>query len=135
MNSGGWNYNIIGDMGQNYFTLQFFVKYLAKAWFHFMTEPLLWHIYSKGILLLSLAMPLWYLLLFLSLIGVIRIRKTGRTAIFLPMIIFTVLYVTIVGMAVANIGTVVRFRDVVMPFVVILAACGMTNPAKEDAGR
>ena len=135
MNSGGWNYNVIGEKGQDYFTLPFFLKYMVGAWFHFMTEPLPWHLYSMGIFAVFIVMPLWYLLLFSSAIGIIKIRRAGKIAFFFPMLVFTVVYTTIVGMAVANIGTAARFRDVVMPFVVILAACGMTDPSREDAGR
>jgi hypothetical protein len=74
-------------------------------------------------------MLLWYTLLFFSAAGLVKLAKLRRIAVFVPMIVFAFLYVTSLGMSVANIGTAVRFRDAILPVVAMLASCAVCIPA------
>lgn len=129
LNSGGWNYNLIGDT-QNYYTISFFFKYLSGAWYHFLFEPLPWHIFSKSMLAAYPMTIVWYSMLIFSLIGVIKLYRIGKIKEIIPSLIFVVLYITSVGMSVPNIGTMVRFRDTIMPFIAIFASCGFVRTLK-----
>ncbi len=126
--SGGWVYNLPLDFGQNYYTCSFFLKYLFGTLFQFMLEPLPWHMHSFGMLAAYPMMLIWYMMLFSSLIGVIKIYRIKKGDAIFPLLVFLILYVTVTGMSVANIGTAVRFRDAIVPIVAILASCGLTRP-------
>lgn len=127
LTSGGWNYDLSLDFNRNYYTYSFFLKYLFGACFHFILEPLPWHIYSFSMLAAYPMMLIWYMMLFFSLIGVIKIYRIKKGNTIFPFLVFFILYVIIAGMSVSNIGTAVRVRDVIMPIVAIFASCGLTR--------
>lgn len=128
LGSGGFNYNLIGD-SVNYYTVPFFLKYLLGAWYHFLLEPLPWHIFSLSMLLSYPATLVWYAMLYFSIIGIIKMTRLGKTKEIFPFLTFVVLYTTAVGMSVANIGTMVRFRDTITPFIAVFASCGLARAA------
>jgi 4-amino-4-deoxy-L-arabinose transferase-like glycosyltransferase len=137
LNSGGWNIDLLGDQSQNFFTLQFIIKYIAKAWASFFLEPLPWHFYSYSLMATYPMMLAWYIIAAFSAAGVIRAYYAGRSKEVFAMLTFTVIYVTVVGMSVANIGTIIRFRDVMVPIVAVFAGIGMSGVyrAKEERCR
>ncbi|MFA5164087.1 MAG: hypothetical protein WC481_00780 [Candidatus Omnitrophota bacterium] len=137
LNSGGWNIDLIGDQAQNHFTIQFIISYISKAWLFFLFEPLPWHFYSFSLMVTYPMMIAWYIIVAYSVIGIGRIYYTGKTKKIFAMIVFTVIYVTVVGMSVANIGTLIRFRDVIVPIVAVFAGIGLSgvSRAKEERCR
>lgn len=135
LNSGGWNVNLIGDQSQNFFTLQFILKYIAKAWVVFFLEPLPWHFYSRSLMATYPMMLAWYIIAAFAAAGVVRAYYAGRSKEAFAMLTFTAIYVTVVGMSVANIGTLIRFRDVIVPIVAIFAGIGMSNMPPAGKGK
>lgn len=127
LSSGGWNYHLPVNFNQDYYTCSFFLKYLFGTLFQFMLEPLPWHMYSFGMLAAYPMMLVWYIMIFFSPIGVIKIYRIKKAGAMVPLLVFLIIYVTITGMSVANIGTAVRFRDAIVPIVAILASCGLTR--------
>ncbi|MFA5094877.1 MAG: glycosyltransferase family 39 protein [Candidatus Omnitrophota bacterium] len=130
LNSGGWNVNLIGDQSQNLFTLHFIVGYIAKAWVSFFLEPLPWHFYSYSLMATYPMMLVWYMLTAFSAVGVLKAYQAGRSKEIFAMMIFMAIYVTVVGMSVANIGTMIRFRDAMVPIVAVFAGIGMEGRCK-----
>lgn len=129
--TGGWNYNLLEGNPHDFYTVSFFLKYIVGSWLHFLLEPLPWHIFSLSMIMLYPAMFIWYLILFFSVTGAIRICRAGKGREVFPILIFLVLYITVVGVSVSNIGTAVRFRDAVTPIIIILASCNLTKARKE----
>lgn len=130
LSSGGWNYNLLGEGPPGLNSIAFFVKFFVGGWVHFLLEPFPWHLSSVSMLCMYPFMEIWYFLLFLSVLGMIKLGRSGKLWLIFPALVFVFLYISIVGMVVANIGTAVRFRDAIMPFVAVLAACGLTRPDK-----
>ena len=135
VDSGGWNYSLFVRGSENYYTPVFFAKHFVKGWFHFMTEPLPWHLYSHNLLLSVPVVLLWYALLFCSIVGLIKLKRFNRISAFIPMLAFAFFYITVLGMSVANIGTVIRFRDSITFVVVILASLAFCLPDREKGNR
>ena len=54
--------------------------------------------------------------------GIKKIFTEGKVRLIAHILVFLVLYSTIVGMSVANIGTLVRFRDAMLPIFAILSS-------------
>jgi len=133
LNTPGWNYVIITPDSSHMYNPVFMIKYFTGAWLHFLAEPFPWHMYSPGLLSTVPEMAAWYILLLFSAAGFVRLKRLGRLADFVPMLIFFVLYVSSLGMSVANIGTVIRFRDAVMPITAMLAACAFFMPSQKEA--
>lgn len=127
LNSGGWNVDLIGDKSQDFFTLQFFAKYFVKAWIYFLFDPLPWHFYSLGLTAVYPILVVWYLLLFFAVLGLIRLYRARRGPEIFAMIIFVFIYITVVGMSVANIGTIIRFRDAILPIVAVFSSVGLAG--------
>ena len=129
VSTAGWNYSLITIGSPDMYTLSYFARYMASGWFHFLAEPLPWRLYSYSMVIMGPLMLLWYTLLFFSAAGLVKLAKLHRIAVFVPMLVFTFLYVTSLGMSVANIGTAVRFRDAILPVVAMLASCAVCVPA------
>lgn len=127
LTSGGRNYDLSLDFSQNCYTYSFFLKYLFVTTFHFISEPLPWHMYSFSMLAAYPMMLIWYMILFFSLIGVIKIYRIKKGNAIFPFLVFFILYVTMAGMSICNIGTAVRVRDMIMPIIAIFASCGLTR--------
>jgi 4-amino-4-deoxy-L-arabinose transferase-like glycosyltransferase len=133
LNSGGWNINLIGDQHQNLYTAQFITKYAAKAWLSFFLEPLPWHFYSYSLMATYPMMLAWYILVAFSITGIIKVYYAGKAKEVFAMFVFSAIYITVVGMSVANIGTIIRFRDVMVPIVAVFAAIGIYGmPGKTE---
>lgn len=126
LNSGGWNYDLLSG-SSNHYTVAFFLEYFIRSWYHFLLEPLPWNIRSLNMLVFSPVMFFWYLMLFLSIVGLKNTIRAGMISRLRPILIFLFLYTSIVGMSIANIGTAVRFRDLMLPFIAIFTAIGMTG--------
>lgn len=129
LSSGGWNYNLLG-YSKDYYSIHFFIYYLSGAWFHFMLEPLPWHYFSLSMLASFPQMVVWYGLIVMSMLGIMRLIKAGKSKEIFPPLVFLILYVTIVGMTSGNIGTVIRFRDTITPFIIMFASCGIASLVK-----
>ena len=138
LSSGGFNYDLLGKE-DNFYTIGFFMKFLFGSWFHFLLEPLPWHIFSFGLLINYSIVIIWYFLLFFSLAGIFKIRKHGHYDRAFSPLIFIILAVTALSMSISNIGTAIRLRDNITPIIAMFAACGMVNILKikepDRAGR
>ena len=131
VSTGGWNYSLVPIGSGDMYSFPYFARHLAGGWFHFLTEPLPWHLNSYGLIFMVPVLFLWYTLLFYSFVGLVRLVRLNKVSIFIPMLVFSFLYVTSLGMSVANIGTAVRFRDAIMPVVAMLASCAICLPDSE----
>ena len=128
LSSGGWNYDLLGNFAPDYyFTPLFIVNYFISGWFHFLCEPLPWNITSASMLVSYPMMLVWYLLMFFAFFGVIKLLRRGKIREIYPMLTFVFFYITITGMSIANIGTAVRFRDMIMPIIAVLAAAAFAH--------
>lgn len=127
LSSGGWNVDLIEGKFQDVYTLQFSFKYFVNGWLFFLFDPLPWHFYSYSLMAMYPILVVWYILLFFSVLGLIRLFRAGRGPYIFAMIVFVFVYVTVVGMSIANIGTMIRFRDAVLPVVAIFASVGLSG--------
>lgn len=114
----------------NISALQFtFFDYLIlifKGWFHMLFEPLPHRIST----LLSLSyypqLSMWYFLLFFSVYGIIvSIQNNGIASLVIMLHIF--LIGTIVSIYGGNVGTMLRMRDMITPFILIFSFIGIAR--------
>lgn len=125
--TGGLNYNLFAQDNQ-FYSWQFFFKYLGRAWFHFLTEPLPSNIVSLNMLLTYPLMIVWYFILAFCCLGIRNLAVSRKLLQMAPLFIFMSFFISLVGMMVPNIGTVIRIRDTLIPFIAMLASCGLIKP-------
>lgn len=129
LSSGGINYNLISNV-RDIYNVKFFIKFFFGSWFHFLLEPFVWKFTSLKMFSLYPIMFLWYFLLCSAIAGVIKVCKIGRIdRVFSPSL-FLVLYITSLCMAISNIGTAIRHRDVIVPVIAMLASFGIASIPK-----
>lgn len=100
----------------------------ARAWLHFLVEPLPWRLATK--LQVAVGFPLaiiWYFLLAFFVIGffqgLLRYRSRGVWA----MAIYFLIFSSVIAITGGNVGTLIRMRDMVTPFFLIFAASAIVN--------
>jgi hypothetical protein len=89
-------------------------------------EPFPWQSWSTTEVLFIPQQMIWYALLCLALVGVAR---GLRTAVFPTWVFIALTVITCVGIAPneGNIGTMVRHRDMILPFLACVSALGMVS--------
>jgi hypothetical protein len=101
------------------------LRYALRAVISFVVAPLPWQIYSRSGLAFLPQQLIWYLLVALAAVGAaVGLRRD-------PLVSCLLIGLSIVGAAAialtnGNIGTMVRFRDWIVPLVVWLSAVGTT---------
>ncbi len=129
LTSGGWNYDFLRYLNVlPPHSPGFMLLFSLFAWFHFLSEPLPWHGFSLGLRTLIPFTLLWYALLAMAVRGLFMVwQHPNKRSRIVPLCLWFLIYGTMVGMSIANIGTAVRFRDALLPAVVLLAGCGLRS--------
>jgi ABC-type polysaccharide/polyol phosphate export permease len=70
----------------------------------------------------------WNLMLVASVAGIMKVHRSSRAVYLVPILVFVGVYMVAFGITVANIGTVIRYRDTIMPIVAMLASGAIANP-------
>lgn len=100
----------------------------------FLFKPSIFSMTKTYQLLALPQMLLWYAILAFSLIGFYRSFK-NITAEKLALILLLILFSVTVGVAEANFETLIRHRDMVVPFYIIFGAYGMEYVSKLRGGK
>ena len=109
------------------------VRAIPNAVMHYLLEPNLLWAGSRFALFLVPQMIPWYFLLPLALIGVAAgLRRKPWNCGFLAMILF--FWILMGALSNANIGTLIRLRDMVTPIVLLFAAAGFWTFARGSTG-
>ncbi len=104
---------------------QYIMAYM-RGLFHFIFEPNIFRPVKKTMFLAYPQMLLWYIMVLLSPLGLfISLRYAWKR--YLILLIYSFLLVSALSLTQANIGTVLRFRDMITPVVAIWAAIGITK--------
>ena len=114
-----------------------FINMFVKSWIHFMLEPFPWHLRSRSLLLVFGETCLIYLLIPFALLGVVvSLRhKLKESFILVSYYFFAGTAIAIIS---ANIGTMLRFRGLVIPVFLIFSSVGLIrvfSPKPFDDGR
>lgn len=97
---------------------------ILKAVFFFLVVPLPWMVKSVSQALVFPQVLLWYMILVLFFVGLIRAICTGnRYSYIIPCILFAMVFPA--AMVSSNIGTVFRHRDMFTPFFFAYAFYGL----------
>jgi hypothetical protein len=127
--TGGYVYRLLDSkfyIGKNVegVTYTNFFKMVPKGIIHFCLEPFPWHIESLSMLLAFPQMIFWYLMIFLSLIGVLMaLRYQPRISTVL--IIYLIISTLVLSVSGGNIGTDFRHRDILTPIIFIFGSAGL----------
>ena len=100
------------------------VAYVLRSYVSYVTEPVPWRIESRATLAYVPEQMFWYVLLALVPIG---IAAGARRDAMLTMLLVAHAFgaATVVAMTSGNIGTLIRHRGLVMPYLVWLAGLGL----------
>jgi len=128
--SGGINYYLLGSPGENIHTVPFFLRYLTGAWVHFLGEPFPGRSESISLVVFQPLMLIWYFILIYMINGMITVVKSDKKWVSFALFAWFIIYVTVVSMSIANIGTAVRFRDAMLPVIAVFAGCGVAGRKK-----
>ncbi len=104
------------------------LRFSGRALGYFVVAPLPWQVQSRAEMVFLAQQVVWYLMVVLAAIGVVTGLRRD------PLVTCLLCGVTVAGsVAIAlnsgNIGTMVRHRDTVVPFVVWLSALGAVTTA------
>ena len=101
-------------------------RYIVRAFHAFIVVPRPWQLSSRAELMFLPQQLLWYLLLPLAAVGVVEGLRRDVTVTWLLLGVIGAVSAAIAPNE-GNIGTMVRHRDGVMPFVVCLGALGLVS--------
>lgn len=130
--SGGVVYKLRSDMYDvTKFKLSDYIIFYSKGLFHFFFEPLPTHILSNSILIFYPQQIVWDFAMLFVLLGIVFSIKNRKLE---SGYILIYLFVMSSGFALAgaNIGTLVRHRDVITPVVIIFSSVGITSLFKNE---
>ncbi len=133
--SNGYSYHILDDLyyvdGLRLYTMPapHAIRYVVDSYVAYVTEPVPWRIESRALLAYLPEQMFWYVLLALAPFGLVAgVRRD---------VMFTMLLsahamgaITVVAMTSGNIGTLIRHRGLVMPYLVWLAGLGLYEVAR-----
>lgn len=105
------------------------VEYVARSYLAYVTEPVPWRIESRALLAYLPEQMLWYLLLALTLAGVAEALR--RDAMLTSLLLAHAFAgATVVAVSSGNIGTLIRHRGLILPYLVWLAGLGLYQLVK-----
>lgn len=100
------------------------IEYVIRSYLSYVTEPVPWRIESRALLAYLPEQMFWYLLIALAPIGIAAgLGRDPQLTTLLAAHAFGA--VTVVAMTSGNIGTLIRHRGLVMPYLVWLAGLGL----------
>jgi hypothetical protein len=101
-------------------------RFVLRALVSFIAVPLPWQLQSRSELVFLPQQVLWYLLVICAVPGLVHgVRRDPLVTCVLVGV--TVVAGTVIALNNGNIGTLVRFRDTVIPFLVWVSAFGATE--------
>ena len=104
------------------------LRFVSRALISFVVVPLPWQLQSRTEILFLVQQIIWYLMVFFAAIGVVAgLRRDPFVTCLLCGV--TAAGALAIGLNSGNIGTLVRHRDTVVPFVVWLSALGAVTTA------
>ena len=104
-------------------TFQELTRYVARSAVAFLVVPLPWDSVSWSEIVLVPQQVAWYLMVPLALVGVVAgLRRDGLVTLLL--VSYIVVAAVPISLSNGNIGTLVRHRDTVVPFIVWLSGLG-----------
>ena len=133
--SAGYSYHILDGRyyfdGRRLYTMppRDAIHYVLDSYVAYVTEPVPWRIESRALLAYLPEQMFWYVLLALTPLG---LAAGARRDVMFTMLIAAHAFgaVTVVAMTSGNIGTLIRHRGLVMPYLVWLAALGLYELAR-----
>ena len=110
------------------------LRFVSRALISFVVVPLPWQLQSRTEILFLVQQIIWYLMVFFAAIGVVAgLRRDPLVTCLLCGV--TAAGALAIGLNSGNIGTLVRHRDTVVPFVVWLSALGAVTTASNWMSR
>jgi len=104
------------------------LRFVSRALGYFVVAPLPWQVESRTEMVFLAQQAVWYLMVVLAAIGVVAgLRRDPLVTCLLCGV--TAAGALAIGLNSGNIGTLVRHRDTVIPFVVWLSALGAVTTA------
>ena len=100
-------------------------RYVLRAFATYFLTPLPWQIETRGELTYLPEQLFWYMLVVLASIGVAAAASRDRIVTSL-LIAYVLPTAAIVALTTGNVGTLIRHRTLVVPYVVWLSAIGLT---------
>lgn len=133
--SNGYSYHILDGLyyidGLRLYTMPapHAIRYVVDAYVAYVTEPVPWRIESRALLAYLPEQMFWCVLLALAPFGVVAgVRRDVMLTMLLSA--HALGAVTVVAMTSGNIGTLIRHRGLVMPYLVWLAGLGLFEVAR-----
>lgn len=130
-NTTGHQYQLLDE--RLYFNASIPTMTVGEAWrfvlrglVSFVAVPLPWQLQSRSELVFLPQQILWYLLVIFAVPGVMH-GVTRDPLVTCVLVAVTVVAGTVIALNNGNIGTLVRFRDTVIPFLVWVSAFGATE--------
>jgi hypothetical protein len=110
------------------------LRFVGRALGYFVVAPLPWQVESRTEMVFLAQQAVWYLMVVLAAIGVVAgLRRDPLVTCLLCGV--TAAGALAIGLNSGNIGTLVRHRDTVVPFVVWLSALGAVTTASNWMSR
>lgn len=110
------------------------LRYLVRAIVSVVVVPLPWQVASNSAAVFLAQQVIWYLLVVFAVVGcVVGLRRDALVTSMLAGLAVTA--AAAIALNSGNIGTMVRFRDTIVPFVVWLSAVGAVSTATTLANR
>lgn len=122
--TGGTVYSLVGEKDDyvNYTFLKW-LDYFLQGWYHLFFEPTFSSLNSKGMLLYLPFKIMLIVLFILAIIGLsysLKWRVENNKNILL--MLFFVVYGTLLAISSGNVGTMIRHRDTIIPIIFIYSA-------------
>jgi len=102
------------------------LRYVVRAAASYLVVPLPWQMATRGELIYLPEQIVWYGLLLVAPLGVIVAARRNRTAASL-LVAYLVPTAAAVAMTTGNVGTLIRHRTLIVPFVVWIGAMGLAS--------
>jgi hypothetical protein len=98
-------------------------RYVIRSIASFLIEPLPWHMTTRSELIFLPEHMLWYVAMPVALIGIAAGLRRERlaTCLLIGLIVPTAMVVALTN---GNVGTLIRFRGLVWPYIIVLSALG-----------
>jgi hypothetical protein len=105
------------------------LRYVLRAAASYLVVPLPWQMATRGELVYLPEQIFWYGVLILAPVGAIAAARRNRIAASL-LVAYLVPTAVVVAMTTGNVGTLIRHRTLIVPFVVWLGALGLASLAQ-----